>query len=192
MLCDLDGVLRRWPPMTSVELACGVPAGTLDAVAFAPSRLLPAITGRNTDEQWRAAVTEELRHYTDRAEELVAAWSAGVGEVDDEVAEVLRVARRHGPVVLVTNATTRLEADAAALRLTDHVNGIVSSARLGVAKPDRRIYLAAAEVAGVPPQRCLFVDDSAGNIDAARELGMPVLHFQGAQGFRAVLTSRGW
>lgn len=192
MLCDLDGVLRRWPPAAELDAVVGVPPGTLAAAAFAPSSLLPAITGQHTDEQWRAAVTRALGAHTDRAAELVAAWSALVGEVDAEVAAVLRVARAHGPVVLVTNATTRLDADVTALRLTDHVDAIVNSADLGFAKPDPRIYRAAAAAARTPLSRCLFVDDSGGNVAAARELGMPALHFVSAQGFLDVLTRRGW
>ena len=57
---------------------------------------------------------------------------------DPEVADILRTARQHGPVVLVTNATTRLESDADRLGLADHVDAIVNSARLHAAKPDPR------------------------------------------------------
>ena len=192
VLCDLDGVLRQWPDTTDLERAHGVPPGTLAAAAFAQHRLLPAITGRCTDEDWRAAVTEDLRAHTATAADLVAAWSAGVGAVDEDVAAVLAVAREHGPVVVVTNATTRLESDVAALGLTRHVDAIVGSARLGVAKPDPGIYLAAADEAGVPPDRCLFVDDSATNVAAARALGMTGHHFTGVQGLRALLANRGW
>jgi putative hydrolase of the HAD superfamily len=192
ILCDLDGVLRRWPAMTDLELAYGVPAGALAEAAFAPHRLLPAITGQCTDDDWRAAVATDLRVYTDHAEALVAAWSAGAGAVDEEVAEVLADARAHGPVVLVTNATTRLESDVDALGLARHVDAIVNSARLGVAKPEPGIYLAAAVAAGLPPERCLFVDDSATNVAAARTLGMAGHHFTDVAGFRALLASRGW
>ncbi|HEX6361210.1 HAD-IA family hydrolase [Actinophytocola sp.] len=192
LLCDLDGVLRRWPPMTGIEQAYGVPPGALAAAAFAPDRLLPAVTGRCTDEEWRAAVAADLATHTDQATELVAAWSASVGEVDQEVAELLARARRHGPVVLVTNATTRLESDVDILGLADLVDAIVNSARLAAAKPDRRIYLEAAERAGVTPERCLFVDDSATNTDTARALGMTAHHFTGTPGLRAFLVSQGW
>jgi putative hydrolase of the HAD superfamily len=190
VLCDLDGVLRRWPPMGDLDTGHGVPEGTLAAAAFAPHRLLPAITGRCTDEQWRAAVTADLRAHTPRAAELVAAWSAGAGEIDQDVAALLASVR--GRVVLVTNATTRLESDVDALGLARQVDAVVNSARLGFAKPSPEIYLAAAEVAGVPPQRCLFVDDSAANVDAATALGMAGHHFTGAAGLRAVLASRRW
>ena len=188
ILCDLDGVLRHWPDMTDLELAHGVRGGALAAAAFAPHRLLPAITGRCTDEDWRAAIADDLRVHTDRAVDLVDAWSAGAGTVDEEVAEVLATAREHVPVVLVTNATTRLESDVDRLGLARHVDAIVNSARIGAAKPEPAIYLAAAVAAGVPPERCLFVDDSATNVAAARALGMTGHHFTGVAGLRAVLT----
>jgi putative hydrolase of the HAD superfamily len=187
ILCDLDGVLRRWPPVADLERQHGVPAGTLAATAFAPHLLHPAITGRHTDEEWRAAITRDLAAHTDRAQELVAAWSETAGELDHEVAEILRVARRRGPVVLVTNATTRLDSDVDRLGIGDHVDAIVNSARLGKAKPEPEIYLAAAELAGVPPARCLFVDDSPANTDAARTLGMQAHHYRSAAGLRAAI-----
>lgn len=192
VLCDLDGVLRRWPDTADLERAHGVPPGTLAATAFAEHRLTPAITGRCTDEDWRAAVAADLGAHTATAADLVAAWSAGTGAVDEDVAALLAQARAHGPVVVVTNATTRLESDVDALGLTRHVDAIVGSARLGVAKPDPGIYLAAAVEAGVPPERCLFVDDSATNVAAARALGMTGHHFTGVPGLRAVFASRGW
>jgi putative hydrolase of the HAD superfamily len=191
VLCDLDGVLRHFPPTAGIERAHGVPPGTLAAVAFAPHRLLPAITGRRTDEEWRAAIIDDLAAHTDRAAELVAAWSASPGELDREVVDILQDARRHGPVILVTNATTRLESDVDTLGIAGHVDGIVSSARLGKAKPDPGIYLAAAELAGVPTKSCLFVDDSVTNTEAARALGMPAHHFTGAAGLRRLVGARG-
>jgi putative hydrolase of the HAD superfamily len=180
VLCDLDGVLRRWPDLTDLDLAHDLPPGTLAAAAFDPARLLPAVTGEHTDEQWRAAVEADLARTCGpaRAAGLVAAWAALTGEVDPAVAALLTAARRHVPVVVVSNATTRLEADLAGLGidgLTDHV---VSSARAGVAKPDPRIYRLAAELAGAPVERCLFVDDSAGNVEAAHALGMTALRFE--------------
>ncbi|MFJ4677311.1 HAD-IA family hydrolase [Kitasatospora sp. NPDC088783] len=48
-----------------------------------------------------------------------------------------------------------------------------------------------AERAGVPPRRCLFVDDTAGHLAAARDLGMRVHHHRGADGLRAVLDGHG-
>ena len=58
--------------------------------------------------------------------------------------------------------------------LFDHV---VISAEVGVRKPSRRIFGLAAERAGVPPERCVTVDDLEQNLVGARRVGMrTILH----------------
>ncbi|WP_055586468.1 HAD family hydrolase [Peterkaempfera griseoplana] len=192
VLCDLDGVLRLWDDhMTGLDRAHGLPAGTLAGGAFRPERLQPAITGRVTDQQWRAAVAEDLAGVcgsADRARALCAAWAQQTGRVDHEVLTLLTAVRRRVPVVLVTNATTRLESDLAALGLTGALDAVVNSARIGVAKPDPEVFRIAARRAGVPVRRCLFVDDTESNTAAARALGMAVLHYRRADGLRAALA----
>ncbi|MGW7610479.1 hypothetical protein ACWGKW_24995 [Streptomyces sp. NPDC054766] len=52
VLCDVDGVLRRWPAADAIEHdAHGLPVGALAAAVFAPARVQPAVTGEVTDEQ---------------------------------------------------------------------------------------------------------------------------------------------
>jgi len=78
--------------MDQLDLAYELPTGTLAAAAFSPARLLPAITGAQTDEQWRTAVADDLTETcrsAERARRLVADWSAMTGEVDDEVVSLL-------------------------------------------------------------------------------------------------------
>jgi putative hydrolase of the HAD superfamily len=177
--------------MPGIDSAYGLPTGTLAGTAFAPELLLPAIRGAVTDDAWRHSVTEALAHTfgsTEMARAAVADWSALTGRVDHQVLELLSGARRHLPVVLVTNATTRLEQDLAALGLEDAVDAVVSSARVGAAKPEPRVYAIAAERAGVAPDRCLFVDDTRANVVAAQALGMTGHHYRDPAGFRAALA----
>jgi putative hydrolase of the HAD superfamily len=56
--------------------------------------------------------------------------------------------------------------------LFDHV---VLSGEVGVRKPSRRIFRIAAERAGVPPERCLMVDDLEHNLVGAGRVGMQTL-----------------
>ena len=56
----------------------------------------------------------------------------------------------------------------------------ISSATLGVWKPDPRTYQAIAEALGLPPTACAFIDDDPQNVAGAR-----------AQGMRAFLLDRG-
>lgn len=102
------------------------------------------------------------------------------------VAELLRSVAV--PVVLVTNATSRLDTDLAALGIAGLAAAVVNSSRAGVAKPDERIYRIAAERAGVSVRRCLFVDDSRVNVDAARALGMSAVRYREIDGLRSALA----
>ena len=52
---------------------------------------------------------------------------------------------------------------------------IILSHHLGLFKPDLRMYLAAAERLGVPPEACVFVDDREHHAAGAREAGMQAL-----------------
>jgi putative hydrolase of the HAD superfamily len=55
-------------------------------------------------------------------------------------------------------------------------DGTVISGEVGVRKPEPRIYALAAEAIGLEPPDCVFVDDLAGNLKPARELGMATVH----------------
>ncbi len=177
VLCDVDGVVRHWEHGLGAALdeEFGLPEGTFARTAFAPERLVPAVTGLVTDEAWRAGIADALKplcRSAERAAALVARWSAPLGRVDEEVLDLLIRARRHVPVALVSNATTRLERDLEALGVTRAIDVVVNSCRIGIAKPDAGFYLAAAERVGVPANECLFVDDTPANVAAARALGM--------------------
>lgn len=177
--------------MTGLDRAYGLPEGTLAATAFAPDRLLPAITGRTTDQQWRAAVAADLAGAcgsSERARELVSAWSSLKGKVDQAVREILTAVRGKVPVGLVSNATTRLEDDLDQLNVLDSVDFVINSARVGVAKPDAGVYLEAAQQAGVPAGRCLFVDDTARNVAGAHAFGMMGLHYRNVDDLRSAVS----
>lgn len=194
LLCDIDGVLRLWPEdgMPGVDRTHGLPEGTLAATAFRPDLLLPAITGRVTDAQWRESVAGALADRCggmERARAVIAAWNAVAASVNEEMAVLLAQIRTRIPVLLVSNATDRLSSDLAALGLDGF--SVVNSSTVGAAKPDSRIYRVAAERAGVDPSACLFVDDSEQNVTAARNLGFHGVWFRGADGPRAVREKLG-
>ncbi len=49
---------------------------------------------------------------------------------------------------------------------------VVESSKVGMRKPDPRIYQHCCELLGVRPQQAIFLDDFGINLKAARELGM--------------------
>jgi len=60
--------------------------------------------------------------------------------------------------------------------LADYFDALVFSGEVGVAKPDREVYLIAAERLGLPADVCAFVDDSATNVRGAVDAGMVGVH----------------
>ncbi|MFI5766281.1 HAD family hydrolase [Streptomyces sp. NPDC051563] len=185
VLCDLDNVIRFYDTtrVTELEAAAGLEPGTTWSVAFSPALDGPLLLGHITREQWVRSVAAELTKDTGvspaRADELARAFGSSSFSADETVVGMLRRVRASGtPLVLVTNATLDLEDDLAALGLSDLADHVVSSARVGVAKPDREIYEIAAGRAGAAMDRCLFIDDRLENIEAAEALGMTGVHYR--------------
>lgn len=61
----------------------------------------------------------------------------------------------------------------------------------GLVKPERAFYLKAAEMAGVPPERCAFFDDIPAYVHAAEALGIRGFVFTTAESFDAQLQELG-
>ncbi|MFF2554567.1 HAD family hydrolase [Nocardia sp. NPDC058058] len=184
-------MLRIWPSADRIERGHDLPRGTLAAVAFAPDRLRPAITGEITDEQWRSAIAAEIAERCgsqSRALGAVAEWSRLEPHVDHEVVTLLRQVRAVVPLALVSNGTTRLEHDLARQGLSELADVVINTARIGYIKPDHAVYRIASERIGVPAHRCLFIDDSEANVIAARELGMIGVHYRQIDDLRTALA----
>lgn len=184
LLCDLDGVLRIWDPLSAlrIERRHRLRIGSLTKAAFAAERLLPAVLGEVSDDEWRRSVAVALvgEYGVERAAGAVADWSAPIGRVDEAALALVRRAREAGiATVVVCNATTRLDQDLAALGLDVAVDAVVNSSRIGAVKPDPEIYLYAAEAATSKPERCLFVDDLPANVAGAEAVGMAGLLYAG-------------
>ncbi|MEV7067862.1 HAD-IA family hydrolase [Streptomyces collinus] len=192
VLCDLDNVIRFYDltRLARLEQLAGLAEGTTTKVAYAPETDLPLLLGKIGKEEWVETIVRGLVGEVSepRARELGTALAEAPFRADDEVVTMLRRIRQHMPLVLVTNATLELESDLASLGLSDLAHHVVSSARVGVAKPDREIYEIAAGRAQTAVERCLFVDDRLENIEAAVALGMTGVHYREPEDLRKVLA----
>ncbi|MCP2244401.1 HAD family hydrolase [Lentzea aerocolonigenes] len=68
---------------------------------------------------------------------------------------------------------------------------VVISGRVGLRKPDERIYVHTLEQIGVPAARAVFFDDAPVNVDAAQAVGMHAFRHTGAESTRAHLATLG-
>lgn len=77
------------------------------------------------------------------------------------------------------------------LELSRYVQWSFISCQQGLRKPQREAYERAAELAGVAPAQCIFIDDRESNCEAAREVGMGALRYEGERALRAQLRALG-
>ncbi|MFD2340847.1 HAD family phosphatase [Clavibacter tessellarius] len=131
--------------------------------------------GGSAREFWEA-VARDLDLPTpgeDDLAELVAIEQRRWGAPDDETLAALDRAVAAGyRLAVLSNAPHELadvleDRDGWGARF-DHV---MTSARIGMAKPDADVWPLAAERLGSPAERILFVDDKPDNVEAARRAG---------------------
>lgn len=57
---------------------------------------------------------------------------------------------------------------------------VIESAKLGIRKPDPRIYRLMCEKLAVAPEECVYLDDLGGNLKPARAMGMTTIKVESA------------
>jgi len=181
---DLDGVVRDFAPgdaNAAIEAALGLPAGHVAATAFRSELLVPTITGRQSFDEWYAAICRALEEVVPepaRVHEHMVAWRTHRGTVVDETVERLEALRSDGHRTYVfTNGTDYVPQELELLGITRLFDGVLNSADFGVAKPDPEAYAAAHRAIEADLGRVVarpeiwFTDDRDDNVTAAREFG---------------------
>lgn len=116
----------------------------------------------------------------------------GYFELDRKGANALKfVAERH-PVFLLSNTNyLHFEFIRNKYGFAKLVDGAVLSYELGLRKPEPEIYRAALKMAGVPADQAVFIDDLKDNVEAARKLGIRVIHNRPCTNLRRELAALG-
>src|SRR5580704_1761530 len=103
------------------------------------------------------------------------------GELRPEMIEALRRVKARFKTGCITNNLPanaigstggRTLYVAEVMALFDHV---IESAKIGLRKPDPRIYRMMVEKLGVDPKACVYLDDLGVNLKPAREMGMTTI-----------------
>jgi 2-haloacid dehalogenase len=191
---DLGGVLIDWNPRYLYRQL-------FDDEAAMERFLAEVCTGAWNEQQdagrpWHEAVAvlsaqfpehaPLIAAFRDRWEEMLA------GPIQGSVALLAELKQRGVRLYALTNWSH--ETFPRALELYDFLHvfeGIVVSGEERLIKPDPRIYHCLFERYGIDPSRAIYIDDARRNVDAAAALGMHAWWFQGADGLRKWLASRG-
>ena len=192
---DYGGVIGRLDrqEMAHLEGKYGLPEGGFWDALFEIPEWHEVEVGRSSEREWLRAALDKLYELAGRPIPGIRQdWHHIWKGIDEEVVSLARALRSRYKVGMISNATKNLEDILENHHgIIDLFDVVINSARVGVAKPDARIYHLAAETLGVPVSVCVFTDDLAQNIEGARAAGMQAFHFQGAADMERQLRALG-
>lgn len=176
---------------------CGSPFEALADVArergFDARQYFQIIFGsydRDTDHPWHRLERGEVTFDVAREEILVlgqrdgidadpfhffaAMAKSGGGAARPEVVEFARGLKRDGlATALITNNAAEFRAHwRNAIPVDELFHHVIDSSEVGVRKPDPRIFELTLEHLELPAERAVFLDDFAGNVEAAERVGI--------------------
>lgn len=180
VIFDVGGVLvrthdqsgrRKW------EARLGLKPGAMDQLVFNSELGRKAQLGQASLQDVWTWVGTHLGLNPDELAILKRDFWSG-DRVDQDLCDYIRGLRTRYRTGLLSNTWARDgQAMAEKFAFADCFDAFVTSAEVGVMKPEARIYHIILERLGISPSEAIFVDDFIENVEAARRLGMQVLHF---------------
>ena len=191
---DIGNVLVRWNPRNLFRKTMKDEARMERFLSTALAMDFVSLTDIVAD--FSRAVAERAKAFPEFAHELHLfdeRWVETIGgPIEENVALMRRLKAAGRPVYALSNfATVKF---AIARKMFDFLNDFdhaVISGHVGAAKPDPRIFEILFEQVGKRPQELVFVDDSLNNVEVARALGMPSIHFARGVDLKSELAAHG-
>jgi putative hydrolase of the HAD superfamily len=188
IICGIDQVVLTFDPRVAsrIERRHNVREGSLlDTLVDLPTARLASV-GAISEERWLRYARQSL------PSQAVDEWLGYHGTLNQPVVEILTSAMLAGArLVFLANSTARLWADLAHHDLGDLAEETFSSADIGYAKPDPRVYEHVIDAASLNPRRTLYVDSNPSWVQVGRQLGMRGHQYIGAAALREELLRAG-
>jgi putative hydrolase of the HAD superfamily len=144
--------------------------------------------GECTETEFEALLAEQLTRLDGgavAAEGLLARMFAA-SRHDEEMHAMMRAARAAG---MRTGLLSNSWGGGYPRHLFPELfDAVVISSEVGMRKPEERIFRLAAEVLGLEPAECVFIDDITDNVTAAQAVGLVGVHHRTARETAVQLT----
>ncbi len=193
VIFDLGGVLvhvgeervaREWAAL------CGRSPAEVRRAVFSPERKRPLESGRQTWDEFSAAVRAELG--LDVTHDEFTRVFRTVLTPNEPIYGLVRELGRHYSLGCCSNTSgphwDEMQVSVPVVELFDPR---VISCEVGHMKPGPEIYRTLAEQCGAAPERILFIDDVQRNVEGARDAGIAAMRFTGVDALRSDLRSMG-
>jgi len=194
VIFDFGNVLVAWDPyLLYAQLLEGEQAvkDFLEEVAFAQWNLQQdlgrsfAVGVRELCERFPHR-SELIRAYDERWRETIA------GPIEETVAVLERLKLRGFPLYGMSNwSAEKFDLIRKEYVFFSWFDRIFVSGELRLAKPDPRFYQLVLKELALPAGECLFIDDSAANVEAAGRIGFQTIQFRSGAQLEEELKERG-
>lgn len=181
VILDVGGVLEITPDTGWVrrwEERLALPPGTVGERMRDVWRA--GSLGRISEEEVHRQVAARLALDAPQVDAFMAdLWAEYLGTPNEELIAYVRGLRAGCRLGILSNSFVGArERESARYHFDELVDQIVYSHEIGVEKPDPRAFEAVCAALRVLPADCLFIDDAAVNVEAARAAGMQAHLFQ--------------
>lgn len=189
---DIGNVLLRWDPRN------------LYRKLFADGSQMEWFLENVCDGHWNEA-QDKGRRWADAVAERIGVfpqWEPEIRAYDErwtetlggEISENVAVLRKLKDAGVPTFAITNFSGEKFAVAKSHHnffklFDGIVVSGHEGLIKPDPRIFQLFLKRYGYLAEDCVFIDDNEQNVEAARKIGMQVIHYVESLNLGAALSN---
>lgn len=131
---------------------------------------------------WAEAEALLIAEHPEREDQIKAFrkyWHEMVPHAYDESVAILErfIAEGHDVTLLTNFGNDTFNEAQERYPFLKKARGVTVSARVGLLKPQREIYEHHAEAFGLDPKYCLFIDDSAANVEGAKACGWQAVQF---------------
>ncbi|MBQ6622723.1 MAG: HAD family phosphatase [Mogibacterium sp.] len=157
-----------------------------------------------TEAMWKTGYWHELDRAVLTEEEILSLFYSAAPEYREEILTAFErvgecvkrldyaipwiedLKARGYQVLFLSNYSMHvMSSNPAALDFLPHMDGGVFSCDVKLIKPDPAIFAAICDKYDLTPSACLFIDDNAANVEAARAFGMNAIRFKTYEQARA-------
>lgn len=181
VIFDLDGVLTDTVEQHYLSWRC-----LMDEIGVPFDREInDRLRGRTREESLEIILGPRIAEFSPerradllrRKNETFLRLIANMTSVDlfPGVLELLKDLGRHGVPLAVASSSRNAELILGRLGVRSFFRIVIDANQVPRSKPHPDVYLVTAERLGIPPYRCIAVEDGASGIAAARAAGMTVI-----------------
>jgi len=142
-------------------------------------------TGKIGEAEFVKAIQEKLPHSVDSIQ-IIDAWNAIIGDFPLRRLQILQQLQLHYNTFLLSNTNeihekcfnALLQQTCGSPTLAVFFDRIYLSHRVGLRKPDPKIFELVLNENNLKPSETLFIDDSLQHIEAASKLGIQTIHMR--------------